>query len=222
MRARKSAGVAERLSTLALIFAMALIVLTGAFAADVFAPSASDTTTASSTQSYPSTQLGASTSFADGASASTSSSSLTSTSTRTLSSTATGSSTSANVSSTTSSATNSSSSASTTTATSSTSTRPGTVVITLPEDVGDNESLNFTPSKVKVVIGVNNTIVWNDTDYVQHTVESVSVPSGAETWNSGILNEGQTFTVVLTVPGNYKYDCSIHPGWMVGTIQVLP
>ncbi|HVC26997.1 MAG TPA: plastocyanin/azurin family copper-binding protein [Nitrososphaerales archaeon] len=88
--------------------------------------------------------------------------------------------------------------------------------------MGDNESLNFTPSKVKVVIGVNNTIVWNDLDYVQHTVKSVSVPSGAKTWNSGILNEGQTFTVVLTVPGSYKYVCSIHPDWMVGTIQVLP
>ena len=115
-----------------------------------------------------------------------------------------------------------SSSSSTTNATSSASTQPGTGQIVLPEDVGDNESLNFTPSKVKVVIGVNNTIVWNDLDYVQHTVKSVSVPSGAKTWNSGILNEGQTFTVVLTVPGSYKYVCSIHPDWMVGTIQVLP
>jgi len=71
------------------------------------------------------------------------------------------------------------------------------------------------------VIGVNNTIVWNDMDYVQHTVQSVVLPSGAKPWKSGILNEGQTFTVVLTVPGNYKYDCSIHPDWMVGTIQVV-
>ena len=88
-------------------------------------------------------------------------------------------------------------------------------------DVGNNESLNFQPSKIKVVIGVNNTIIWNDLDYVQHTVQSVSVPSGAKAWNSGILNEGQLFTVVLTVPGNYKYDCAIHPDWMVGTIQVV-
>ena len=88
-------------------------------------------------------------------------------------------------------------------------------------DVGNNESLNFQPSKIKVVIGVNNTIVWNDLDYVQHTVQSVIIPSGAKAWNSGILNEGQLFTVVLTVPGSYKYDCSIHPDWMVGTIQVV-
>ena len=98
----------------------------------------------------------------------------------------------------------------------------GTVEIVLPEDVGNNESINFTPSKVTVVIGINNTIVWNDLDFVQHTVRSAVVPSGAKTSRSGILNEGQTFTVVLTVPGLYSYDCSIHPDWMVGTIQVVP
>ena len=69
---------------------------------------------------------------------------------------------------------------------------------------------------------MNNTIVWNDLDYVQHTVQSVVVPTGATPWNSGILNEGQLFKVTLTVPGNYKYDCSIHPDWMVGTITVVP
>ncbi len=91
----------------------------------------------------------------------------------------------------------------------------------MPEEVGDNESLNFQPSKIKVVIGVNNTIAWDDQDFVQHTVRSVLVPSGAKAWDSGILNQGQTFTLVLTVPGNYRYVCSIHPGWMIGTIQVI-
>ena len=35
------------------------------------------------------------------------------------------------------------------------------------------------------------------------------------------MNQGQTFTVTLTVPGSYKYNCSIHPDWMFGTIQVI-
>ena len=111
---------------------------------------------------------------------------------------------------------------STTSRSSSSSGAPASVQIILPDGVGDNESLNFQPSKVTVVVGLNNTVIWNNTDYVQHTVQSVVTPSGAKAWNSGILNEGQTFTVVLTVPGTYRYDCSIHPGWMVGTIQVLP
>ena len=91
----------------------------------------------------------------------------------------------------------------------------------LPLGVGDNNSINFTPSRIKVVIGVNNTVVWNDLDYVQHTVKSTSVPSGAKPWSSQILNQGQTYTVVLTVPGTYRYVCSIHPDWMIGFITVV-
>ena len=87
--------------------------------------------------------------------------------------------------------------------------------------MGDNESLNFQPASIKVVVGVNNTIVWNDLDSVQHTVKSRTIPSGAAPWDSGILNQGQTYTVTLTVPGVYHYDCTIHPDWMIGTIQVV-
>jgi len=35
------------------------------------------------------------------------------------------------------------------------------------------------------------------------------------------LNEGQTYTVVLTIPGTYRYVCSIHPDWMIGFITVV-
>jgi plastocyanin len=96
-----------------------------------------------------------------------------------------------------------------------------TVQIVLPLDVGANESLNFQPARIGVVIGVNNTIVWKDLDGIQHTVKSTSVPPGAKPFYSGIMNQGQSFTVTLTVPGLYKYDCSIHPDWMVGSIQVV-
>jgi plastocyanin len=74
---------------------------------------------------------------------------------------------------------------------------------------------------IKVVVGVNNTIVWNDLDPVQHTVRSRAIPSAAAAWDSGILNQGQTYTLTLTVPGTYHYDCSIHPDWMIGTIVVV-
>ena len=51
-------------------------------------------------------------------------------------------------------------------------------------------------------------------------MRSLSIPAQAKAWNSGIMNQGQSFTVTLTVPGTYKYNCSIHPDWMFGTIQV--
>lgn len=81
-------------------------------------------------------------------------------------------------------------------------------------------SLNFQPASIKVVVGINNTIVWNDTDFSQHNIESESIPAGAQAWNSDTLNEGQTYTITLTVPGNYTYYCEIHP-WMLGTIEVV-
>jgi plastocyanin len=47
------------------------------------------------------------------------------------------------------------------------------------------------------------------------------VPTGAQRFNSGILNQGQTFSLTLTVPGTYHYFCTIHPTWMRCAIQVL-
>ena len=93
--------------------------------------------------------------------------------------------------------------------------------IMIPYDVGGNESLNFQPASITVVIGVNNTVTWIDLDSIQHTVVSTSIPAGAQKFDSGILNQGQTFSLTFTVPGTYHYDCSIHPDWMKGTILVL-
>jgi len=44
----------------------------------------------------------------------------------------------------------------------------------------------------------------------------------ASKFDSGILNQGQTFTLTLTVPGTYRFYCTIHPTWMRGTIVVKP
>ena len=87
--------------------------------------------------------------------------------------------------------------------------------------MGSNQTLNFTPANITVVIGVNNTITWTNDDTIQHTVTSTLVPTGASTFDSGIMNSGQTFTVTLTVAGTYDYHCTLHPAWMKGTITVL-
>ena len=228
MRGTKSAGVASRLATSVLLVGIALLLVGGGLAADLLLsrPSAASTTalsaatnsrsSATSSSSVTSSSIGTATSTTTASTTyqSTASSSASSSSTPTTSISTTSTSQTSTRSTSTGTSTTSSS-------TSSSVTQAGTVQIFLPLDVGNNESLNFQPSKLKVVIGVNNTIVWNDLDYVQHTVKSVSVPTGAKTWDSGILNQGQTFTQVLTVPGNYKYVCTIHPDWMIGTIQVV-
>ena len=66
---------------------------------------------------------------------------------------------------------------------------------------------------------VGSVVTWLNNDTVTHTVTSVSVPSGANSFDSGNLNYGLKFSVTLTVPGTYTYYCAIHPS-MKGTITV--
>jgi plastocyanin len=96
----------------------------------------------------------------------------------------------------------------------------GTLVI-IPNGVSANTSLNFTPSTIRVVVGVNNTITWlNQDTRSQHTVVTESVPSGAQSF-SVVIGSGQTYATTLSVPGTYRYFCMWHPGWMKATIVVL-
>ena len=91
--------------------------------------------------------------------------------------------------------------------------------VTIPNGTGATQSLSFDPKTITVVIGVNNTVEWTNDDTVVHTVTSVSVPTGAQSFNEGSLSPGATFSVTLTMPGTYTYHCSIH-SWMTGTIIV--
>ncbi|MDG6926132.1 MAG: cupredoxin domain-containing protein [Nitrososphaerota archaeon] len=117
----------------------------------------------------------------------------------------------------------------TTTSTTSTTSAPGTVTVIMPLGVGTNQSLNFQPSAITVVVGVNNTIVFKDEDTpVPHNVWFLSVPAGATNPNTAAgqssyyqLSDGQSVTYTLTTPGTYDYNCQFHPAWMKGTITVV-
>jgi len=83
----------------------------------------------------------------------------------------------------------------------------------MPSGVGSSQSLNYQPASITVVIGKNNTVQWVNTDSVAHTVSSFLVPSGAQTFNSDLIQPDHGFTVTLSVPGVYKYTCMWHP-WL--------
>jgi predicted lipoprotein with Yx(FWY)xxD motif len=80
-------------------------------------------------------------------------------------------------------------------------------------------SPGYSPAMVTVVRGVNASVTWTNNDTTTHTVTSMSVPAGAQSFASGNLNSGATFTFAFTVPGTYTYHCDIH-AWMTGTIVV--
>ncbi len=118
-------------------------------------------------------------------------------------------------------ASSSSSTSSTTSSTSSSSAAPANALpVSILKGAGSPSSTKwFAPDPITVVVGVNNTLTWTNNDESVHTVTSVSVPSGAATFNSGIMSAGGVYTLTLTVPGTYQYDCSLHL-WMKGTIIV--
>ena len=78
------------------------------------------------------------------------------------------------------------------------------------------QNIAFNPQSLTVSAGT--TVTWTNNDQVQHTV----------TWddqsvNSGLLNQGETFSYTFDTPGTYGYFCIPHgsPGsGMFGTITV--
>lgn len=96
-----------------------------------------------------------------------------------------------------------------------------TVVVSMYNGAGNptTGAPGYAPDSITVVIGVNNTVVWNNNDTVAHTVTTSSTPSGASAINSGEMLPGATFTYTFTVAGTYQYICVYH-SWMSGTVIV--
>jgi plastocyanin len=123
--------------------------------------------------------------------------------------------------------TSTSSTSTTTTTTNSTtstsSSSPTGAIDIIPQ--GASEGTNFSPAKFTVVIGVNNTITWEDQDSgAPHNVYFTSVPTGATNPNPAnvpTLVKGSNYSVTLTVPGTYDFECQFHTAWMQGVITVV-
>lgn len=92
-------------------------------------------------------------------------------------------------------------------------------LVIIPNGTGENNSLNFAPSTISVVIGKNNTISWFNADDSFHTIAIDSAPTGAQ-YSTGLVGTAGSYTLTLTIPGTYQYYCEWHPAWMRATIIV--
>lgn len=85
--------------------------------------------------------------------------------------------------------------------------------------VGSSEQGNpdYDPDVAKVAKG--HVVQWTNDDSMQHTVTS-SVDFG-ETFDSGLLNEGEKFLLDSgeLAAGEYEYMCIVHP-WMTSTLVI--
>ena len=93
-----------------------------------------------------------------------------------------------------------------------------------------NDQLEFVPETLTLTAG--DTVVWRTVGTIPHTStcdedeanqpeEHVERPEGAEPWNSGIVGQGEEYSRVFTVPGEYTYFCIPHEGsGMIGYLTV--
>jgi plastocyanin len=93
-------------------------------------------------------------------------------------------------------------------------TAPTPVVVIMPAGSAENPRLSFTPSLIKLVIGVNNTVIWKNEDVEWHTAHS-NIPE----FDSKMIPPGTSFAHTFLRAGSYPYHCDPHP-WMTGLVIV--
>ncbi len=92
-----------------------------------------------------------------------------------------------------------------------------------------NDQLKFDPETITVRVG--DSVTWITTGAVPHTStcdpsktsnpDNVSLPDGAEPWDSGNVAQDEEFTHTFEVAGEYKYICVPHElAGMIGTVVV--
>jgi len=90
---------------------------------------------------------------------------------------------------------------------------------TFQVQVGPNGNFQFTPSSVTIQVG--DTVQWNWGSN-NHSTTSGTPGNPDGLWNSGILNNGATFSQTFNTAGTFSYFCSPHGSCcgMVGTVIV--
>jgi plastocyanin len=76
---------------------------------------------------------------------------------------------------------------------------------------------SFVPNIITISEGT--TLTWINMDLVVHTVESGTHEQPTELFDSGPLDQGQSFSFTFTETGVYVYHCDPHP-YMLGTVIV--
>ena len=75
-------------------------------------------------------------------------------------------------------------------------------------------NFEFAPSSIEVTVG--DSVTWVNLDGAPHTTTS-ALPQ----WNSGTMNQNDTFTHTFTSVGSFDYFCDVHLS-MQGVVNVAP
>ncbi len=95
--------------------------------------------------------------------------------------------------------------------------------VVIPVNAFDPANADSAFDPLNLTVSVGTTVRWTNQDGIVHTVTSgssdgtVGVADGV--FDSGFLNEGDTFTYTFEEAGEFPYFCTPHP-WMKGTVTV--
>jgi plastocyanin len=73
-------------------------------------------------------------------------------------------------------------------------------------------SYKFVPEDITVEVGT--TVTWTNNDNFTHSVRLL------DTGEVQMMKPGESVTHAFTAPGLYRYDCSLHPKDMHGSVLV--
>ena len=92
----------------------------------------------------------------------------------------------------------------------------------IPGSSQESQKDNFVPKLVNLQLGVDNHVIWTNTDEVAHTV-TPDIPakdSFSGIFDSaGVILPGKTYEFVFTEDHEIDYHCTPHP-WMKGKIII--
>ena len=94
------------------------------------------------------------------------------------------------------------------------------IEIVLGAVIDGNE--NYVPNQSKVLLGINNKVIWKNMDDTPHTVtpdhRTTDAYSG-DFGSIGVIKPGESYEFLFTDAQEIPYHCEPHP-WMTGNISI--
>jgi plastocyanin len=95
--------------------------------------------------------------------------------------------------------------------------------VVIPENAFDPGNADNAYDPLELTVEVGTTVRWTNRDAIAHTVTSGvsdgTKPNPDGMFDSGFLNEGDSWTYTFTEVGEFPYFCTPHP-WMIGKVTV--
>jgi plastocyanin len=96
----------------------------------------------------------------------------------------------------------------------------------LPGSSQPSQLKNFEPKEARGTLGINNKVIWTNTDTTAHSVTSdnqykdqINGPFNSID-SIGLVLPQKTFEFTFTKDGEYAYHCEPHP-WMTGKVIIV-